>query len=55
MGLRCARVALPSRNLGRMLELDADVWGEMVGHAYDGLPDEACGLFAAAQIGRAHV
>ena len=31
-----------------MLELDADVWGEMVGHAYDGLPDEACGLFAAA-------
>ena len=30
-----------------MLELDANVWGEMVGHAYDGLPDEACGLFAA--------
>ena len=31
-----------------MLELDATVWGEMVAHAYDGLPDEACGLFAAA-------
>ncbi len=31
-----------------MLELDANVWGEMVAHAYDGLPDEACGLFAAA-------
>ena len=23
-----------------------EVWMQMVGHAYDGLPDEACGLFA---------
>ena len=23
-----------------------EVWRRMVGHAYDGLPDEACGLFA---------
>jgi len=30
-----------------MLALDESVWAEMVGHAYDGLPDEACGLFAA--------
>lgn len=31
-----------------MLELDATAYGQMVAHAYDGLPDEACGLFAAA-------
>lgn len=29
-----------------MLTLTSSVWLEMVGHAYDGLPDEACGLFA---------
>ena len=29
-----------------MLTLTPDVWRQMVGHAYDGLPDEACGLFA---------
>ncbi len=29
-----------------MLTLTPDVWRRMVGHAYDGLPDEACGLFA---------
>lgn len=29
-----------------MLTLTRPVWLEMVGHAYDGLPDEACGLFA---------
>ena len=29
-----------------MLSLTEDVWHQMVGHAYDGLPDEACGLFA---------
>ena len=29
-----------------MLTLSNDVWLQMVGHAYDGLPDEACGLFA---------
>ena len=34
-----------------MIELDATVWGEMVAHAYDGLPDEACGLFGAAPGG----
>ena len=30
-----------------MLRLTEDVWRQMVGHAYDGLPDEACGLLAA--------
>jgi [CysO sulfur-carrier protein]-S-L-cysteine hydrolase len=29
-----------------VLTLTRPVWLEMVGHAYDGLPDEACGLFA---------
>ena len=29
-----------------MLQLTRRTWGEMVGHAYDGLPDEACGLLA---------
>lgn len=29
-----------------MLSLTEDVWHEMVGHAYGGLPDEACGLLA---------
>ncbi len=29
-----------------MLSLTEDVWHQMVGHAYGGLPDEACGLFA---------
>jgi proteasome lid subunit RPN8/RPN11 len=31
-----------------VLTLSNDVWLQMVGHAYDGLPDEACGLFAGA-------
>jgi proteasome lid subunit RPN8/RPN11 len=31
-----------------MVELTADVHAEMVAHALRGLPDEACGLFAAA-------
>ena len=30
-----------------MLTLSDEVWLQMLGHAYDGLPDEACGLFAA--------
>jgi proteasome lid subunit RPN8/RPN11 len=30
-----------------VLRLPADVFQQMVGHAYDGLPDEACGLLAA--------
>ncbi len=30
-----------------MLHLERFVWAEMVAHAFDGLPDEACGLFAA--------
>lgn len=30
-----------------MLRVPADVIQQMVGHAYDGLPDEACGLVAA--------
>jgi [CysO sulfur-carrier protein]-S-L-cysteine hydrolase len=29
-----------------VLHLTRAVWHQMVGHAYDGLPDEACGLFA---------
>ena len=29
-----------------MLSLTEDVWHQMVGHAYGGLPDEACGLLA---------
>jgi len=29
-----------------VLTLTHEVWMQMVGHAYDGLPDEACGLFA---------
>jgi proteasome lid subunit RPN8/RPN11 len=34
-------VALP-----QTLTLTRTVWAQMVGHAYDGLPDEACGLMA---------
>lgn len=29
-----------------MLQLTRETWAAMVAHAYDGLPDEACGLFA---------
>ncbi|HEX6568445.1 MAG TPA: M67 family metallopeptidase [Acidimicrobiales bacterium] len=29
-----------------MLSLTEDVWHALVGHAYAGLPDEACGLLA---------
>ena len=29
-----------------MLELTHAAWMAMIGHAYDGLPDEACGLLA---------
>ena len=29
-----------------MLELTRAAWQAMVGHAYDGFPDEACGLLA---------
>ncbi|MBA3653284.1 MAG: M67 family metallopeptidase [Actinobacteria bacterium] len=29
-----------------MLRLAPDVYNQMVGHCYDGLPDEACGLLA---------
>jgi proteasome lid subunit RPN8/RPN11 len=29
-----------------VLELTGAVWDQMGGHAYDGLPDEACGLLA---------
>ena len=29
-----------------MLQLTRATWAQMVGHAYDGLPDEACGLLA---------
>jgi proteasome lid subunit RPN8/RPN11 len=30
------------------LRLSPDVYKTMIGHCYDGLPDEACGLIAAA-------
>ena len=30
-----------------MIQLPEPVWAEMVAHALDGLPNEACGLFAA--------
>jgi len=33
-----------------VLRLNGSAYAEMVGHAYDGLPDEACGLL----VGRAH-
>ncbi len=39
-----------------MLSLTEDVWHQMVGHAYGGLPDEACGLLAGdPPTGRASV
>ena len=37
-----------------MLRLGERAWLEMVGHAYDGLPDEACGLLGG-RPGRDHV
>lgn len=33
------------------LTMTREVWLQMIGHAYDGLPDEACGLFAADHAG----
>lgn len=33
-------------SLAAVLSLTEDVWHQMVGQAYDGLPDEGCGLFA---------
>jgi proteasome lid subunit RPN8/RPN11 len=33
-----------------VLTLTRDVWQQMLGHAYDGLPDEACGLFAGDPV-----
>ena len=38
-----------------MLSLNEDVWHQMVGHAYGGLPEEACGLFAGDADGTASV
>ena len=35
-------------SLPAVLRLTEDVWRQMVAHAYDGLPDEACGLVAGA-------
>ena len=37
-----------------MLTLDRDLWLAIVGHAYDGLPDEACGVLGGRD-GRATV
>jgi proteasome lid subunit RPN8/RPN11 len=36
----------PADSVPSVLQLTETVWAEMIGHAYDGLPDEACGLFA---------
>jgi [CysO sulfur-carrier protein]-S-L-cysteine hydrolase len=36
----------PADTLSPVLQLTRRTWYEMVGHAYDGLPDEACGLLA---------
>ena len=39
-----------------MLSITDDVWHDMVGHAYGGLPDEACGLLGGDPAsGRARV
>jgi proteasome lid subunit RPN8/RPN11 len=39
-----------------VLLLTEDVWHQMVGHAYTGLPDEACGLLAGdSEAGHATV
>jgi proteasome lid subunit RPN8/RPN11 len=38
-----------------VLSLTEDVWHQMVGHAYGGLPDEACGLLAGDADGVAAV
>lgn len=32
--------------LAAVLQLTRSTWAQMLGHAYDGLPDEACGLMA---------
>ena len=34
-----------------MLRLTERVYAEMIGHAYDGLPDEACGLLGGDPLG----
>ena len=48
--MRCSawrlRSLAASDTLPGVLQLTRAVWSAMVGHAYDGLPDEACGLFA---------
>lgn len=36
----------PGVSLPAVLQLTRATWMAMVGHAYDGLPDEACGLLA---------
>ena len=36
-----------------MLQITRDVWMAMVGQAYDGFPDEACGLLAGPTSDRA--
>lgn len=33
-----------------VLTLSRQVWLQMLGHAYDGLPDEACGLLAGPPV-----
>lgn len=33
-----------------VLQVTRRTWSEMVGHAYDGLPDEACGLLAGPPL-----
>ena len=38
-----------------MLEVTQDVYAALVGHAYDGVPLEACGLLGGTPAGRATV
>jgi proteasome lid subunit RPN8/RPN11 len=38
-----------------VLSVSRQVWLQMIGHAYDGLPDEACGLLAGPPLGQTPV
>jgi proteasome lid subunit RPN8/RPN11 len=38
----------PADKVAAVLHLTRQTWRGMLAHAYDGLPDEACGLFAGA-------
>jgi [CysO sulfur-carrier protein]-S-L-cysteine hydrolase len=42
------RPTLPS---GAVLRLSSSAYAAILGHAYDGLPDEACGLLVGSHVG----